>query len=281
MHRSWLVAACGAAVALAQSPPLATVTYNATTPVQADLNPQYLSFNIDTASIYNGMNFLNEGLINIVKQLTPASIRIGGTAADSLIYTGASGPCGGNGNGFTLLNNSCFDAIAQFQAATGALILFDLPRQTDANGTYDPTINATELWSYVQSSGANIFAWQVGNELSAPAAQYGADFVLFKKTLSGYKTGHTVIGPSSCCNPQSWVAEFMNASRGGIDAFSMHNYPLGSCQVSTYLTLSSFDLHGALEPFVVTRNQVAPGLPLILEETATQSGGGCANLSDR
>jgi hypothetical protein len=51
--------------------------------------------------------------------------------------------------------------------------------------------------------------------------------------------------------------------------------------VFSYLNIAEFDLHGALDPYVATRNVYAPGLPLILEETATQAGGGCANLSNR
>jgi len=38
-------------------------------------------------------------------------------------------------------------------------------------------------------------------------------------------------------------------------------------------------LKGALEGFVTTRNANAPGMFLNLEETATKSGGGCANMS--
>jgi hypothetical protein len=55
---------------------------------------------------------------------------------------------------------------------------------------------------------------------------------------------------------------------------------LRSCNASTFLTKSATEqLRGALQGFVATRDANAPGMFLNLEETATKSGGGCANMS--
>lgn len=77
----------------------------------------------------------------------------------------------------------CIDNIAYFQQQTGAQILFNLPRQTDRNGAYDPTVNATALLQYVASKGygPSFSGWEVGNELTGiDPTQYAADLKLLK-----------------------------------------------------------------------------------------------------
>jgi hypothetical protein len=57
MRRALLAAACAATLSavLAQgAAPLANVSFNPSLPLRAGLNPWYLSFNIDTASMYVG-----------------------------------------------------------------------------------------------------------------------------------------------------------------------------------------------------------------------------------
>ena len=56
----------------------------------------YLSFNLDTGSLYNAFDFKDPYLRNLVKGLgtTPTQLRIGGGAANNVIYTGVGGARG-------------------------------------------------------------------------------------------------------------------------------------------------------------------------------------------
>jgi hypothetical protein len=66
------------------------------------LTREFLSFNIDTASLYHNLNLTSFRLRNAVKQLAPAFLRVGGSAADTAYYTGAEGARGG-ADGHTLV----------------------------------------------------------------------------------------------------------------------------------------------------------------------------------
>lgn len=56
-----------------------TISFDPQTPLHTT-NSMYINFNIDTGSIYNGFDFREPVLINLVKQLSPTVVRIGGTA---------------------------------------------------------------------------------------------------------------------------------------------------------------------------------------------------------
>jgi len=62
------------------------VSFDSSTPLHTT-NSKYVCFNIDTGSIYNGFDFREPVLINLVKQLSPTVVRIGGTAGmyDTLV----------------------------------------------------------------------------------------------------------------------------------------------------------------------------------------------------
>ena len=49
----------------------------------SSLHAEYLCFNIDTGSLFNGMNFSDVKFRTLVSHLAPAIIRIGGTAVDA------------------------------------------------------------------------------------------------------------------------------------------------------------------------------------------------------
>lgn len=79
MCRTFGLLACALALASAQ---LAVVVN--TSVAQKRLASPYLSFNIDTASLYNGINLLDPVLINLVYALNPLNsaggviVRVGG-----------------------------------------------------------------------------------------------------------------------------------------------------------------------------------------------------------
>jgi hypothetical protein len=179
------------------------ISFNAQTPLKSGLEPSYLSVTIDTASIYSYFDFTNPILINLVKQMGPTVVRIGGTASDNSIYTGAGGAHGQGPNGAVAIDNAYWDEINYFQQQTGAEILWDLCRQTNSKGAYDPSINATALFAYTESKGYNVYGWEVGNELTnVSPSQYAADLQALQTALKGYKVGQIISSPSTCCNSQ-------------------------------------------------------------------------------
>lgn len=129
----------------------------------------------------------NQGHISVISCSCRAFA--GGTASDNSAYL-PDGPYGVGPNGIVSINNKYFDEINLFQAQTGAKIIWDLCRQTNSKGAYDPTINATALFEYTQAQGYDIFGWEVGNELTnVSPQQYGADVALLRSTLKDYNVG--------------------------------------------------------------------------------------------
>ena len=81
----WSVLLAALVATSAHSPPSLSLSFNETIP-RFTVDKNYVNFNIDTGSLYNGLNFSDPKLITLVKQLAPATIRIGGTAVDSSFF---------------------------------------------------------------------------------------------------------------------------------------------------------------------------------------------------
>lgn len=75
-------AVVAAASAVYAAPPTITVSVN-TLKAQHTVAHPFLAYNIDTGSIYNNFNFSEPKLQNIIAQLGPTILRIGGTAGES------------------------------------------------------------------------------------------------------------------------------------------------------------------------------------------------------
>src|SRR4051794_13343259 len=72
------------------------VSFNHTHPLHY-VRDTYLSFNIDAGYLYNNLDFTDPYLRTLVRNLAEASpmqLRVGGTAADDIVYTGAGGQRG-------------------------------------------------------------------------------------------------------------------------------------------------------------------------------------------
>ena len=60
-----------------------------------EVGPQYVSVNIDSASLAQGMDFSDAKLATLLRQLGSVQLRVGGTSSHGLVWTGAPGlPCG-------------------------------------------------------------------------------------------------------------------------------------------------------------------------------------------
>ena len=87
------------------------LSFNQVSPLHV-VDPLYLCFNIDTGSLFNGMDFSDKLLRAYTKQLAPAMLRIGGTAVDYSYYfpdtpylVGQKNECASCGSGASAIGN--------------------------------------------------------------------------------------------------------------------------------------------------------------------------------
>lgn len=293
--------------ALAPAAPI-SLTY-VTTSYLKEVDTHYVNFNIDTGSLYNGLNFSDAKLRILTQQLAPATIRVGGTAVDSSYYfpdapynVGAPNQCGGNcPNGSSDIGNAMIDALFDFALATDMTLNFDVNGESFRTGVgpWDPAGNWTAMSAYISSTygGRVNFAYSVSNEPDiwpAPhknpaASQLAADAVALKQSLAGLNIGQEVTGPAYCCQwDAAHTRDFLTvAGPGGVDGYTVHSYPYGGrdCTLDNYLDKSkvSTDLAGRLATVASTKAAIpsAAGVKLTLEETAGSSGGGCNGITNR
>ena len=279
------------------------------------VSDRYVCFNIDTGSLYNGMNFSDATFRTLVSQLTlggsgaGAIIRIGGTAVDSSFYfpsapynVGAPNQCGGNcPNGSSDIGNAMLTAVFDFIAATNMSLLWDVNGASfrDADGPWSAAGNATAMLAFLDSQygGKVDYAYSVGNEPdlwpephhNVSAATLGSDALAMKAALAAVDIGRDVYGSSWARISPADAAGFMPTvvAGGCVTGYTVHAYPYGGrdCVVANYLNKSkvTVDLHDRLAAVAAVK-AATPGagsLLLVLEETAGSSGGGCDNVTNR
>jgi len=128
--------------------------------------------------------------------------------------------------------------------------------------------------------------WSLGNELignGLDPAQYARDYQTFAAALKKYPSiGQSIYGPSGFGFLGTSVPTFLSGAGSLLSGLTYHTYPLNDCSLDVYVVKSRVEgmIHD-LVSYARMRDSIAPKLPLILEETATQAGGGCEGLSDR
>ena len=268
-----------------------------------EVDTRYVCYNIDTGSLFNGMNFSDTKFRTLVSQLGPSIIRIGGTAVDASFYfpetpynIGGINDCATCESGASAIGNEMLTAVFDFIGATDMSLLWDLNGRSARKGTgpWLPAFNFTAMASFLDSkyAGKIDYAYSVGNEpelwkppLISPE-QLAADAVTLKATLRNYNIGQTVYGSSFARIDSSVAAKYLPiAAAGGVHGYTVHAYPYGghNCNVSSYLekTKVTVGLADKLLAVSAIRDQVAKDMLLVLEETAGSSGGGCDNVTDR
>jgi len=130
--------------------------------------------------------------------------------------------------------------------------------------------------------------WSIGNELIGGSGfdskQYAADYGILANSLKEFPSvGQKLFGPSAAGFPGTQaLTPFMSGAASLLTGFTFHAYAFGNCSLDVYVVKSGIEHMGHyLSSYATLRDSVAPGLPLILEEAATQAGGGCEGLSDR
>ena len=271
----------------------------------------YVSINVDSGSLYNNFNFSDVVLTQLSRNLAeaaPTQLRVGGGAADNLLFTGvggARGACSFSG-GDVCVDATYWDELNSFATATGLQLVWDINAalRDAVSGAWNSS-NARALFSYAASSKTSsaVVAWQLGNEvedwykrnppLNLSGTALAADYATLRALLAEFPSlAQAVYGIDACCeNRRPILADFVTAAVTAtpplVSALTVHAYPIiraanNSCFPALFTDLSGpRSLIPALEIFSnVVAPLVAKGVPMILGETATSAHGGCANLSN-
>ena len=165
-------------VAVCSAQATAILTVDFTFPRTAVVDT-YLSFNIDTGSLYNAFDFSDPMLSQLVANLVraaPSQIRFGGGAANDVTYTGAdgaSGNCSQGGVTRICVDDSLWAAVNSFANRTGARLVWDLSINPRTDGGAWNSSNSEALIARTVAAGYTIEAWQLGNEEGGWCSHWG------------------------------------------------------------------------------------------------------------
>ena len=222
----------------------------------------YLSFNIDSASLYQDadggrLNFSDPQLNYLTKKLCTASsegayIRIGGSSADNLVFV--SGNDNEHNKKFKQeirIDFEYWDSIIKFVDESGCKLIWDLCALSLRNSDNSwNTTNAEMLFDHIVRSNQSIYGLQLGNEpghwnarhASGPGAvQLGKDLVTLYKLVAEKLAGKTkpfLFGPDVCgpalmtesspCSTVHFFTDIIHAAQQTLRGVTVHHYGLAS-----------------------------------------------------
>jgi heparanase 1 len=209
----------------------------------------------------------------------------------------------------TIMNDNLWRAVTGFAEASGTSLLWNLNAvdfRTPA-GAWDPTLNASALFAFTAAQGLKVASWELGNEpdiwpkhfgMNVTGTQLAADLRTLQASLVAAGLSTALAGPSLATYNAPIVQSFLQgwqSSGGGALSFTTHAYPLGpptyapnstrpSCSSSNYLNLTRVNnIATYLGEFTAAVQQFGDpaATRMVLEETASNSLGGCVGYSDR
>lgn len=197
-----------------------------------NINPDFLSFGLDTAQIVGSfwwdkegkmeggrgknkvtpLNLKNKNLIKYTKALSPAYLRIGGSEADALYYNVEKVK---KPNQFdSELTTKMIQEIGEFIKKTNTKLFFTLnqgPSTWNKKGKYQTT-NLESFLKYISKNENIPLTFELGNEVFAYWAifginyqqteeEYAKNFVTVKKILKKNNLNSKLAGPASAFWP--------------------------------------------------------------------------------
>ncbi|XP_011341385.2 heparanase isoform X2 [Ooceraea biroi] len=278
-------------------------------PLLRTISDKFLSFGLDTG-LLRKMNELpvgQEKFINLARHLSPAYVRVGGTAADCLTFDQnqqkssekiLSPVDGQNISNFTISGADLL-AIYDFTVKAELRMIFDLNvLLRNSDGSWNDT-NAREIIAFAKNQNMEL-DWQLGNEpnsfkhvfdVAVSAIELAKDYDRLRQLLNeaGYIES-ILVGPEvnhvgEASNVGEKYAEtFLRNQRSTVDYVTWHQYYLNGreAKVKDFVTPLIFNwLPGqikGMEEFVVASGK---SIAMWLSETSTAFGGGAPELSDR
>ncbi|RPI87216.1 MAG: hypothetical protein EHM41_05715 [Chloroflexi bacterium] len=296
--------------------------------ILTSVSARYLSFNVDAAQVVGGLfwnesgkvdgsaggnarvppyDFTRPKLKNLVRELAPAYMRIGGTASDQVFYD-LSGKVSSMPPRYDhVLTRQMWDSAAQFAKENGLEIMFTLnagPGPRDSRGRWDSS-NARELMAYSRETGVPVTAWGLGNEPNYLPFAYGM-WLTMDQLADNYRKLRTLrdeldpkarmLGPACAFWPVTGelmpvFPSFMQKGGSMLDVVTWHYYPQQSTRspyasrrasLSLALRPDFLDEVGKWSRFVHRcRDRYVPSAEVWCQETGNAQCGGQPGLSDR
>jgi heparanase 1 len=294
----------------------------------ARVSERFLSFTIDIAQVVGGKfwgtggsvdwvaggsspveayDFHRPKLRQLVKNLSPAYFRIGGTAADETFYVmGESLVDPPPPYKYALIRDQ-WEAANHFAQEAGLELVFTLNAGKGPRNSKDcwNVENARELIEYSGEKGFDVAAWSLGNEpnlfpfthgLWLSMEQFAEEQAALKETIKGIMPQTKLLGPSCAFWPV--VGEllpifprFLKEAGHQVDVVTWHYYPQQSrrspiatrrASAKKMLSPSFFNETDRWVTWVERyQEQFAPHAEVWLEETGNAQCGGEPGLSDR
>lgn len=240
------------------------------------------------------IDLTNPRLRRLAAALAPAYMRVSGTWANATYFADSASAPSALPSGFNgILSQQQWRGVVNFSEAVGAQIVTSFaisPGTRDATGVW-ASDQARRFLTYTRSVGGTIAAAEFMNEPNlaatggAPAgydaARYGRDFKVFHSFVKENFPGIIVLGPGTVGETASASDLLVAAGPGSVDAFSYHHYGTlsercgGTSTPEAALSedwLSRTDQ--AIDFYRTLRDQLEPGKPIWLTETADAACGG-------
>lgn len=293
--------------------------------VLARTSDRFASFSFDFTALFGvqrtAIPFTDARLRRLARNLAPAYVRFGGSYQDRAVTTfaGVPPPIAPPPTLLQLsLNESVFDGLVDFAAATGLDLVYGLNaavgRQA-ADGSLAPwdAANALAPIARAVARGARVPVVELGNEVNVfncstdglakiSAAELAAQFATAAAAVRALDPGIRVWGSDSSITGDAvgqchdyYGDDVFGFNRdlfaqpgwaGLLDAHTWHYYAQDSRNATSTAALILSDEYQARlarfeGPIRALRDAAAPGLPLVLGETASFWAGGRANVSNR
>jgi len=241
----------------------------------------------ETGILANGGNFLtssNAVLIQLIKNLGPGILRVGGNSSDETFWTGHTRS---TKTGSDSLTTTDIDNFSAFAKATGWPVLFGLNL-----GANDPAAAANEA-AYVKNDlGASLYALQTGNEpdlfyenghrtASYTYTNYQTEWATYFSAVRSAVPQVPFAGPDVASNT-TWVSSFATAESSQVILIDGHHYNTGpgSSPTITYQTILAPNTK--LPAYLQSLNTASLkyNLPFRISECNSVYSGGKAGVSD-
>ncbi|XP_059468626.1 heparanase-like [Neocloeon triangulifer] len=288
------------------------------------VNERFLSVALDSSLIrknFKKFDMKSKAARMLGSSLSPCYLRVGGTAADRLIFVENhpkngqnddapalpidGGPCAyeaelcTKNHAYFNMSGEAFLEINTFAKTTGMDMIFDLNALLRNGKVWDDT-NAKELLAY--ANGLNLkLNWQLGNEPNAyrhqfdevvEATQLGDDYVNLRNLLNSYpKYAKSLLVGPDITRPRppkladlDYLREFLRTAGPRLNAVTWHQYNLNGREATLQDFLNVETYNTLYEQIILVNNAVrsmALGTPIWLGETGSAFGGGAPELSDR
>ncbi|GAC1311173.1 MAG: hypothetical protein NVSMB24_29980 [Mucilaginibacter sp.] len=230
------------------------------------------------------LNANNTELIQLIKNLGPGVLRIGGNSSDNISWTGQERTSANNKDELTTTE---VDRLSAFSKAIGWPVLFGLNL-----GNSNAAAAADEARYAYNTMHDNLYALALGNEpdvyysypLRTPAYNadnYQAEWEIYKSAIQLAVPQASFSGPGTAYNTD-WITAFAKKHNSHIKLLEAHYYAAGpaSDPAINYSTIlkPSWKLDNTLQ---VIRNEAATyHLPFRITESNSIYGGGKVGTSD-